>query len=153
MEAWVPTGPQLSSPRRSVCDGCLPVYAEERAEKLRSAGKVTLAAMRAADTDPAKSPEARAKRAARSREVMLANRAWEREHGRTFDVARYESEVLPRMQSMTIPALAHATGLSGYYLWRIKKGERRLHPRHWDRMLRGSPSEITSERRLKQRGP
>jgi hypothetical protein len=92
--------------------------------------------MRGSVEEPAKSPEARAKQAARSREVMLANRAWEREHGRTFDVERYESEILPRLQLMTIPTIAHATGLSSYYLWRVKKGERRLHPRHWDAVLR-----------------
>jgi hypothetical protein len=63
---------------------------------------------------------------------MLANRAWERANGRTFDLQRYESEILPRVRSMTTPALAHATGLSDFYLWRVKKGERRLHPRHWE---------------------
>jgi hypothetical protein len=88
--------------------------------------------MRASGEDPAKTPEARAKQAARSREVMLANRAWEREHGRDFDIDRYQTEVLPRLRAMTIPALAHVTGLSSYYLWRVRKGERRLHPRHWD---------------------
>jgi hypothetical protein len=124
-------GTQLSNLRRAVCDDCLPVYEAQRTEKLRSAGKATLAALRASDNDPANSAEARAKRAARSREAMLANRAWEREHGRAFDVERYESEVIPRLQSMTITAIAHATGLSSYYLWRVKKRERRLHPRHW----------------------
>jgi hypothetical protein len=104
---------------------------KERTEKLRSAGKASLGAMRASDTDPAKSrrrepsePHGHERSCSR---IVLGNI----EHGRTFDVERYKSEVLPRVLSMTIPALADATGLSSYYLWRIKKGERRLHPRHW----------------------
>jgi hypothetical protein len=92
--------------------------------------------MRASGHDPAKTQEAKAKQAARSREVMLANRAWEREHGRVFDVERYESEILPLVRSITISALAHATALSDFYLWRVRKGERRLHPRHWESVRR-----------------
>jgi hypothetical protein len=97
--------------------------------------------MRASGEDPAKTPAARAKQAARSRDVMLANRAWEREHGRVFDVDRYETEILPLLHVMTLPALVHATGLSTYYLWRVKKGERRLHPRHWENLARTKSEE------------
>ena len=98
----------------------------------RSIGTLqAIRSMRASPDDPAKSPEAKAKRAASNTEQERARRAWEREHGRDFDLARYEQEVVPVIRRMTVLQLASATGLSTYYCWQIRAGRRRLHPRHW----------------------
>ena len=44
----------------------------------------------------------------------------------------YERDVLPRIQAMTVPQLVKLTGLSQFHCWKVRKGERRLHARHWD---------------------
>ncbi len=72
----------LDDADRAVCDDCLADLDAERAAKLAATGKVTLAVMRASPDDPARSPEATAKKRAKSRSTSLAMRAWEREHGR-----------------------------------------------------------------------
>ena len=36
---------------------------------------------------------------------------------------------------MTVPQLMKLTGLSQFHCWKVRKGERRLHVRHWDAVL------------------
>jgi hypothetical protein len=124
-------GVVLDDPERAICDECLPTYDAERTTKLVTAGKATLAAMRASPNDPARSSEAIAKKREKSRSNSLAMSAWEREHGRG-DPETYEREVLPRIKAMTIPQLMNLTGLSQFHCWKVRKGDRRLHARHWD---------------------
>ena len=119
---------------RQFCDACLPDYDRERTKKLLSAGKATLAAMRASPGDPARSPEVTAKKREKSRSTSLAMRAWEREHG-VGDSELYDREVLPRIWAMTVPQLMKLTGLSQFHCWKVRKGERRLHARHWEAIL------------------
>ncbi len=66
--------------------------------------------------------------------MSLVARAWEREHGPVYDPDTYSREILPKIQGMSVRALAKLTGLSDYYLWQVRKGQRRLHPRFWDRV-------------------
>jgi hypothetical protein len=66
--------------------------------------------------------------------MSLAARAWEREHGSVEDPTIYEREILPKMQAMSIRRLVALTGLSDYYLWQVRKGEKRVHARFWDRI-------------------
>ena len=91
--------------------------------------------MRASSDDPARAPEATAKKREKSRSTSLALRAWEREHGKG-DPELYEREILPTIQEMTVPQLMKLTGLSQFHCWKVRKGDRRLHPRHWDAIRR-----------------
>jgi hypothetical protein len=131
-------GVTLHDPDRAICDGCLPGYSRERTEKLANAGKATLTAMRASSDDPARSPEATAKKREKSRSTSLAMRQWEREHGRG-DPEVYDREILPQIQAMSVPQLMSLTGLSHFHCWKVRKGERRLHARHWGRILCAPP--------------
>ena len=88
--------------------------------------------MRASPHDPAQSEEARRKRIEKAREMSLAARAWEREHGSVADPTIYEREILPKMQAMSVRRLVSLTGLSEYYLWQVRKGDKRLHARFWE---------------------
>ncbi len=63
---------------------------------------------------------------------MAAIRAWEREHGKVSDSARYESEILPAIQTLTVPELMAKTGLSQHYCWQVRSGRKCLHAMHWD---------------------
>jgi hypothetical protein len=87
--------------------------------------------MRASPDDPARSRAATAKKRDKSRSTSLAMRAWEREHGRG-DPDVYDREILPTIQEMTVPQLMKLTGLSQFHCWKVRKGERRLHVRHWE---------------------
>jgi hypothetical protein len=124
-------GVVLENREREYCDECLPGFQQERAEKLVKAARTVLAEMRASPDDPAKSPEARAKKVAAAQRHERAKENWERTHGKGFDEQRYEREILPRLHAMTVPQLASATGLSKYYCWQVRQGGKRLHPRHW----------------------
>ncbi len=44
----------------------------------------------------------------------------------------YEEEIMPRIRLMTVPQLMELTGLSQFHCWKVRKGERRLHARHWE---------------------
>jgi CRISPR-associated protein Cas1 len=123
-------GVVLDGPDRVICDECLPSYGRERTVKLATSGKATLAAMRESAADPARSPKASAKKREKSRSTSLAMRAWERAHGKP-DHKFYEREVLPLIRDMTVPQLTRLTGLSQFHCWKVRKGERRLHARHW----------------------
>lgn len=80
--------------------------------------------------------EALAKLAETSRTRMRGIRAWEREHGKGVDRERYEVEVLPAISALSVPALRAATGLSQHYCWRVRQGSKRLHPMHWNAVLK-----------------
>jgi NADH:ubiquinone oxidoreductase subunit len=84
---------------------------------------------------PARSRWLQSQRSERSpRSTSLALRSWEREHGRG-DLVLYEREVMPKIQRMTVAQLMKVTGLSRFHCWKARKGERRLHARHWDAVL------------------
>jgi uncharacterized Zn finger protein (UPF0148 family) len=105
----------LDGPGRVYCPDCLPQFKAERTAKLATAAKEVLSQMRASPHDPAQSKEARRKRIDKAREMSLAARACEREHGPAADPTAYEREILPKIQSMSVPRLAMITGLSDYY--------------------------------------
>src|SRR5712691_12487045 len=122
-----PSSPMLND--KSATGAC-PLMTGSAPEKLANAGRATLAAMRESVNNPARSPEATAKKREKSRSTSLAMRAWEREHGRG-DPETYDRDVLPKIQKMTVPRLMELTGLSQFHCWKVRKGERRLHARHW----------------------
>lgn len=91
--------------------------------------------MRSSGDDPAQTAVAKQKRAASSKERMLAVRAWERLNGKVQDWDRYEAEVIPFIKIMTVPELVHVTGLSRHYCWQVRAGKKRLHPMHWTHVV------------------
>ena len=122
--------------RRKLCDACLPEYERFRTHRLKEAGRRKLAEMRASDDDPAKRDAARARSSATSRERMLTIRAWERIHGRSHDWDRYRQDVVPLLPNMTVPELVSVTGLSKHFCWQVRAGKKRLHPMHWEAVMR-----------------
>jgi hypothetical protein len=76
------------------------------------------------------------KRGAANSEQHLRNHRWAREHqsdGR--DREWFEREIVPRLQSYPLNAIARATGLSLAACSRIRGGSQVPHPRHWDSLL------------------
>jgi hypothetical protein len=56
--------------------------------------------------------------------MSLAAPAWEREHGPVSDPRSNERDILPKMQTLSVRRLVALTGLSEYYLWQVRKGEK-----------------------------
>jgi hypothetical protein len=129
--------------RRKVCDLCLPASDLLRTEKLRTAGRQALQHMRGLGDDPAQTIAAKQKRAASSKDRMLAIRAWERLNGKVHDWDRYETGVIPMIEAMTVPELVHLTGLSRHYCWQVRAGKKRLHPMHWSAVIAFSVAKTT----------
>jgi len=92
----------------------------------------TLTERRSSPSDRAQSEDARGRRIPKVRKESLAARAWEREYRPAADPAVYERDVLPRMRAMSTRSLVAITGLSKYYLWKLRRGQGRLHPRFWE---------------------
>jgi hypothetical protein len=67
---------------------------------------------------------------------MQAIRAWEVEHGKVIDRQKYQGEILPAIQALTVPALMALTGLSQHCCWQVRSERKNLHPMHWDAVLR-----------------
>lgn len=56
---------------------------------------------------------------------------WEREHKVEHELADFKRDVLPRLQRVSLGAMAKATGLSLGYCSMIRRGLYVPHPRHW----------------------
>jgi hypothetical protein len=44
----------------------------------------------------------------------------------------YEQQIAPVIRTMTVPQLMRITGLSQFHCWKVRKGGRQLHARHWE---------------------
>ena len=131
----------LDGYERQHCGDCLPKFKEQRTEKLVGAARVVLSQMRASPEDPAKTPEAIAKRVAAHAARRGAARAWEKVHPGPHDVNVFTRDIAPALVHVTLPQIMQATGLSSAYCWRIRKGERVPHPMYWaalERLVSGA---------------
>ncbi len=58
-----------------------------------------------------------------------------------WDREAFRREILPALQGVSVAAMAKATGLSLAFCWKVRRGEKVPHPRHWEalRELGASP--------------
>lgn len=126
---------------RAYCNECLPGFEKDRTKKLVKAARKVLAEMRASDSDPARSPQAKAKRLATNARRRQEAIAWEQMNPGPHDQEVFNLEILPRLRRVTLPQMMQATGLTSGYCWRIRRGDRIPHPMHWEALCRiGGPS-------------
>jgi hypothetical protein len=103
-------GTLLADPRRRLCSTCCPVHRAALAAVRAQAGLRAIEATRAEGQDPTQTSEG----------------------SPTITVEQFHAEVVPRLRSFPISALALATGLSVSACSRIRRGLLTPHPRHWD---------------------
>lgn len=127
-------GVVLTKEGRRYCPDCLPQFERDRTDKLAAAGRSVLVEMRGRANDPAKSPEAKAKRTATMARRKAAATAWERKNPGVFDREVFLAEILPGLAQATLPEMMAATGLTSGYCWKIKRGERVPHPMYWEKL-------------------
>jgi CRISPR-associated endonuclease Cas1 len=125
---------------RAYCNKCLGDAHREALNLASEAATRVLAQMRAAGRDPAHGGEAARKRASSLSMRQEEAKAFERKSVTLPSAEIFEREILPRLQSVTVPAMARATGLTRAYCSMIRRGVYVPHPRHWE-VLRGLTQE------------
>ena len=121
---------------RDHCDDCMPEEVRASAMVFRAAGRDRLEAPRAAGKDPAHSGEANRQRGAKVAQAQQALRQWDAAHGGEADPEVFRREILPGLQSISLGAMAEATGLSEGYCSFIRRGMKMPHRRHWGALRR-----------------
>jgi len=120
-------GATLRVAGRTLCDACIP----EPKKAIRKCHNV-LRERRAEGTDPSHGGSAAAACAVRRVESQRAITEWEAKNPMPPDQAAYSRDVLPRLESVSVPAIVRATGLSYPYCAMIRRGLRVPHPMHWE---------------------
>jgi hypothetical protein len=130
-------GAKLTIRKRVYCDDCYPdrVASSRLASNaaFRSAGQERLKAMRAAGFDPGNDPEAQRRRAAAASKQRQAGATW-RDDG-SLDGVDFRRDILPRLQSLPVRAIAQAMGCSGSHGSKVRLGKLVPHKRHWSGLM------------------
>ena len=110
----------LERPDRNHCEDCLPEELRTSAMALRQ----KLKALRVTGADPAHSETANQRRGDKVSQRQREFRQRDAEHGREVDREVFQRETLPGLQSVSLQAMAKATGLSEGYCSFIRRGSR-----------------------------
>ena len=88
--------------------------------------------VRRTGTRPTHTADATAKRKEANSARRAEQAAWETEHaGEVYDPAMFSEVVAPGLATITLPAIAKATGMSTSAAAKVRAGRRVPHPRHW----------------------
>jgi CRISPR-associated endonuclease Cas1 len=125
--------PDRRRPRGAYCPACLARRRREIGDALPSA-----ASNRAAEftnrtgTSATHNPEARERRQRANAKRRAEQAVWDAKHdGEEHDPEWFRSQVLPGLITVTLVAIAHATGMSTSSASKVRAGRRIPHPRHW----------------------
>jgi uncharacterized Zn finger protein (UPF0148 family) len=110
---------------KNFCSSCGVIVARD--ELIESAKRGRIAAQ---------SPEAKARRAETQRRNAKAQLAWKKSSQPKISDEAYRNEIQPRLAGMTIPAIMSALNVCASYAADIRRGKRRPHARHWERLAR-----------------
>lgn len=111
------------------CDDCLPDERERHNAGFVAAGAAGLAKMQAEGRNWMDSEQSRRKLGQSNAKRQRERIEWERTHERP-DPEVFKREILPLLQSVTLPQMRAATGLSVTMCARIRRGYV-PHARHW----------------------
>lgn len=132
IEAPAGCGVVLEDRSRQYCDECLPEYREAQVASYAEAGRAELREMREAGVDPSQTGEAATKRHDTMKQRRREEVAWDEVHqDADGDETVFRSEILPRLQGLSLTQISAATGLSQQYCSLIRRGLKVPHQRHW----------------------
>jgi CRISPR-associated endonuclease Cas1 len=130
-------GAKLAVRKRLFCDQCLPDRREEAQRattaSFRAAGPAKIAAMRGAGFDPTTTHAAQRRRAATASQQRKAGAAW-CDDG-SLDGVDFRRDILPKLQSLPVRAIAEAMGCSGSHGSKVRCGHTVPHKRHWKTLV------------------
>ncbi len=127
-------GGPLPSVDRMVCDDCLPGERERHNVGFVAAGAAGLAKMQAEGRNWMDSEQSRRKLGQSNAKRQRERIEWELTHEKP-DPEVFTREILPMLQTVTLPQMRAATGLSTTMCARIRRGYV-PHPRHWNKLRR-----------------
>jgi len=107
---------------RDYCTACGLVVSTDKILEVGEAGRLA-----------AQSPSAQASRAETQRRNAIAQHAW-KTGGQSLSEKIYERKIQPRLSKVSISAIATALGVSWSYAADIRRGKRRPHARHWEKL-------------------
>lgn len=139
-------GVVLQSEQRTYCDECVPGIRIEGFDQARAKATATLAQARAEGKDPAHGGEAATKRAQTLARRIREAKARETETSSRPDPDTFVREILPGLKTVSVRAMAGATGLTRGYCSMIRRGLYVPHARHWAalrRLSRHTPNRPT----------
>jgi len=117
---------------RQLCDECLPAHKSDALAVASSRAATRLADLRAAGMDPAHGGEAKRKRSESHRARIQEARRFELANAPLPDREIFVRDILPGLQSVSVRAMAEATGLTRAYCSMIRRGLYVPHPMHWE---------------------
>ena len=121
-------GADLRRNQRRYCTACRPIRSSDAILKAHEA----LRARRLAGSDPAHGGKAAKLRGKRNSVTLRANAEWERNQIGEPDPAIFETEIRPKLKTVSLLETMQATGLSRTYCGMIRRGVQVPHPRHWE---------------------
>jgi hypothetical protein len=137
MARCVVCGTVLPNAERQYCDECFEMRRAEIEAGFASTGPTALTKLRAAGNDPAHGGRAGKERGRRNAQHVAAAKAWQPAHdNESFTADDFRSEILPKLQSVSLVDIMAATGLSRRYCWLIKTGQRVPHQKHWQTLAK-----------------
>ena len=100
--------------------------------RVAAAGHATLRRLRLEGRDPTHSAAASKRRSETVAARHAEGRAWSRTPVQIAeDRETFRTQILPRVQTLSVAELARRTGLSKAQCSLVRAGRRTLHPRHW----------------------
>jgi hypothetical protein len=120
---------------KSFCSSCGVIVARDELIKSAKRGRIA-----------AQSSEAQARRTETQRRNADAQLTWEKSGQPKISEETYRNEIQPRLTRLTIPTIMSALNVCASYAADIRRGRRRPHARHWERLARlllpGSPQNV-----------
>jgi CRISPR-associated endonuclease Cas1 len=109
---------------RGFCSSCGVIVARDELIKSAKRGRIA-----------AQSPEAQARRTETQRRNANAQLTWEKSSQPKISDEVYRNEIQPRLAGVTIPTIMSALNVCASYAADIRRGRRRPHPRHWEKLF------------------
>lgn len=105
-------GVELERQDRDHCDDCMAEEVRTSAMAFREAGRAMLAALPTSGYDPAHTEVANRRRGSKAAQHQRKFRQWNAEDREAADPEVFRTEMLPKLQSVSLGAMARAAGLS-----------------------------------------
>jgi CRISPR-associated endonuclease Cas1 len=130
----VPIEADRDRPRGRYCESCLAERRREVGASLHTASQAHADEYAArTGSRPTHTGDAKSRRQAGNAGQRAKQREWEVAHkGEEFDPQWFVSNVLPGLATISLPAIARATGMSASAAGKIRSGQRVPHARHWE---------------------
>jgi CRISPR-associated endonuclease Cas1 len=110
---------------KNFCSSCGVIIARDELIKSAERGRVA-----------AQSSEAQARRTETQRRNANAQLAWEKSGQPKISDEVYRNEIQPRLAHVTVSTIMSALNVCASYAADIRRGRRRPHPRHWEKVAR-----------------